>query len=61
VGDPDGWRCRVCVDGDAEPKAGRICRASNKGYLPLGFETSRAVSAPTRDRIERAAKQAGIR
>ena len=40
VHDPDGWLCPVCVDGDAEPKASRnrSRRASNKGYLPMGFE-----------------------
>ena len=37
---PDGWLCPVCLDGDAEAKAGRSGnrRASNKGYLPMGFE-----------------------
>ncbi len=40
VRDPDGWLCPVCVDGDSEAKAGRNRnrRASNKGYLPVGFE-----------------------
>jgi hypothetical protein len=40
VHDRDGWLCPVRVDGDAEPKAGRNRnrRASNKGYLPIGFE-----------------------
>jgi len=40
VRDPDGWLCPVCLDGDPEPKASRnrARRASNKGYLPLGFE-----------------------
>jgi len=40
VRDPDGWLCPVCVDGDSEAKAGRNRnrRASNKGYLSVGFD-----------------------
>ena len=40
VRDPDGWLCPVCLDGDAEAKAGRSGnrRASNKGYLPMEFK-----------------------
>ena len=36
----DGWLCPICLDGDAEAKAGRSGnrRASNKAYLPMGFE-----------------------
>ncbi len=40
VRDLDGWLCPICLDGDAEAKAGRSGnrRASNKAYLPMGFE-----------------------
>jgi REP element-mobilizing transposase RayT len=40
VREPDGWLCPVGVEGDGPAKAerNRHRRASNKGYLPLGFE-----------------------
>jgi len=38
--DPDGWLCPLSVDGDSQAKAerNRNRRASNKGYLSMGFE-----------------------
>ena len=40
VQDADGWLCPVDVDGDSDADAdeNRGRRASNKGYLPMGFD-----------------------